>query len=315
MRVKYRFAAIALLLAGTASCSDPDTRPDPEDPPASTATSILITDTPFPYDLVARADLFIVRVTVGTDSGSTGGGCSSAMEVATPNRTIDLLALQRGVTALLDTVNLPAGDYGAVCVTINTDLSSLTLRDGRQLTGTSSPGIDWSGSGERILKSDVHEPIAIADSGGRILIHFDVGKSFIPLQDVEPPRSDSGFAFIATVSAFDPARTGSITGRLVATGAGGAPILNASVRALVGDTSQAEGTWFVAGTGATDSTGTFTLAYMSPSTRWAGANWVYTFAADAPLALGLSPVRIKGVEVLLGQSTNLGIVIAPSVSP
>ena len=45
-----------------------------------------------------------------------------------------------------------------------------------------------------------------------------------------------------------------------------------------------------------------------------GTNWVYTLAADAPVALGLA-IRVKGVEVLQGQSTNLGIVIAPSVSP
>lgn len=309
MRVLQRFIALSVLL-GVTACSDPDPIPDPEDPLPWTATSILLTDTPFPYDLVARADLFIVRVAVGTDSGSTGAGCTGAIEVAAPNRTIDLLALQHGTTALLDTITLPAADYRAVCVTINTDLSSLTLRDGRRLTGSTSPVIDWSGSGERIIKSDVPDPIAIADSGGSILIHFDVGRSFIPLQDVEPPRSDSGFAFIATVEALDPVRTGAISGRLVATEAGGAPVRNASIRAMVGDSSSAEATWFVAATGTTDSTGTFNLAYMSPSERWAGNGWVYIVAADAPTALGLSGVRAKGVNVTMGRTTNLGVLIA-----
>ncbi len=310
MRVTHKFAALALLLVGTATCSDPDPIPGSETP--STATSILITDTPFPYDLVERADLFIVRVTVGADSGSTGSACSGAVEVAAPNRTIDLLALQHGTTALLDTIKLTAGDYRAVCVTINTDLSSLTLRDGRTLTGASSPGIDWSGSGERIIKSDVPDPIAIADSGGNILIHFDVGRSFIPLQDVEPPRSDSGFAFIATVEAFDPSRTGSISGRLVATSAAGAPIVDASIRALVGDSSMAEGTWFVAATGTTDAAGNFTLAHLSPSSRWAGAGWVYILAADAPAPRELGPVRVKGVDVTTGHSTNVGVLYTPA---
>ena len=312
MHVTLKFAALVLLVAGTATCSDPDPLPsDSGNPATSTATSILITDTPFPYDLVEGADLYIVRVTVGTDSGSTGSGCGGAVQVAAPNRTIDLLALQHGTTALLDTFKLTAGDYRAVCVTINTNLSSLTLRDGRILTGTSSPGIDWSGSGERILKADVHDPIAIADSGGRILIHFDVGRSFIPLQDVEPPRSDSGFAFIATLEAFDPSRTGSITGRLVSPFAG-APIVNASIRALVGDSSMAEGTWFVAGTGTTDADGNFKLAYLSPSSRWAGPGWVYNLAADAPAIMGgLAPLRVKGVDVTIGHSTDLGVLVMP----
>lgn len=312
MRVISRFVALTLLVAATATCSDPD--PADSGTP-STATSIMITDTPFPYDLVARADLFIVRVTVGTDSGSTGSACSGAVEVAAPNRTIDLLALQHGTTALLDTFKLTAGDYRAVCVTINTDLSSLTLRDGRTLTGTSSPVIDWSGSGERIIKADVHDPIAIADSGGNILIHFDVGRSFIPLQDVEPPRSDSGFAFIATVEAFDPSKTGSISGRIVAGSAAGAPVVNASIRALVGNPDNAEGTWFVAGTGTTDAAGNFKLAYLSPSTRWAGAGWEYILAADAPTALGLGPVRVKGVEVTTGGAADLGVLVAPAPAP
>ncbi len=312
MRVTHKLAVLAVLVAGTATCSDPD----PADSGApSSATSILITDTPFPYDLVARADLFIVRVTVGTDSGSTGSACTGAVEVAAPNRTIDLLALQHGTTALLDTIKLPAGDYRAVCVTINTDLSSLTLRDGRTLTGTSSPGIDWSGAGERILKSNVPEPIAIADSGGNILIHFDVGRSFIPLQDVEPPRTDSGFAFIATVEAFDPSRTGSISGTLRATSGMGAPIANASIRALVGNPDNAEGTWFVAGTGTTDAAGNFTLAYLSPSTRWASAGWAYILAADAPTGMGLGPVRVKNVDVTVNRYTELGVLVAPEAAP
>lgn len=316
MRVTPTIPALVLLIVATATCAGPDPLSrDPEAPLPSTATSILITDTPFPYDLVARADLFIVRVAVGTDSGSTGSSCSGAVEVAAPNRTIDLLALQHGTTALLDTITLPAGDYRAVCVTVNTDLSSLTLRDGRILTGTSSPGIDWSGSGERIIKADVPDPIAVADSGGNILIHFDVGRSFIPLQDVEPPRSDSGFAFIATVEAFDPGKTGSISGRLVSTSAAGPPIVNASIRALVGDSSMAEGTWFVAGTGTTDAAGRFTLAFLSPSTRWAGPGWVYILAADAPTPLGLGPVRVKGVDVTAGRPTDLGVLAAPSTAP
>ena len=287
LRVTPKFAVLALLVAGTATCSDPD--PADTGTP-STATAIMITDTPFPYDLVERADLFIVRVTVGTDSGSTGSACSGAVEVAAPNRTIDLLALQHGTTALLDTFKLAAGDYRAVCVTINTDLSSLTLRDGRTLTGTSSPVIDWSGSGERIIKSDVPDPIAIADSGGNILIHFDVGRSFIPLQDVEPPRSDSGFAFIATVEAFDPSKTGSISGTARADECSRRADRERIDSCAGGRLEQAEGTWFVAGTGTTDAAGNFKLAYLSPSTPLGGrAAGCTSWRPMRPTALGLGP--------------------------
>lgn len=56
--------------------------------------------------------------------------------------------------------------------------------------------------------------------------------------------------------------------------------------------------------------GNFTLAYMSPSSRWAGAGWVYILAADAPTGLELDPVQVKGVGVTIGQSTDLGVLVA-----
>ena len=305
MKLLRRFTSLTLLAAATVTCSDSG------NPSTAGTTAILITDTPFPYDWVARADLYIVRVTAGTDSGTTGGGCTGAAEVAAPNQTVDLLALQRGTTALLGTATIPAGQYRSVCVTVNTDLSSLTLRDGRVLTGTSSPVIDWQSSGERIIKADVYDPISVADTGGTILIHFDVGQSFIPLQDVTPPRSDSGFVFIATMSAFNPATTGSISGRIVAGTPGGAPITDASIRAFVGDSANPEGTWFVAATGTTDADGNFKLAYLLPSSRWTGAGWVYILAADPPTASGRGPARVKGVVVTAGTETALGELVAP----
>lgn len=295
---------LAAVIAG--GCADSQTPP----PPLG-STDILIADTPFPYDVVAEANLFVVRVEAGIDSGAGGGSCTNATVVATPNRQIDLLALQGGITATLGTADLAAGDYRAVCITINTDLSNLVLRDGRILTGTSSPVIDWSGSGERIIKADIFDPIPVTDSGGTILIHFDVGKSFIPLQDVFPPRTDSGYAFIAVTEALNPAATGSISGTVVATTSGGTPLPHASIRAMVGDSSQSENTWFVAGTGTTDTTGHFRISYLSPSTRWAPPGWVYNLVADAPSKTSFLPVTIKGVTVVAPSETPLGEIVLP----
>ena len=300
---RFRVLLSGLVVIG---CGDTDGPPGP-----GGLTSILIADTPFPYDIVAEANLFVVRVEAGIDSGSTGGGCTNAAVVATPNRRVDLLELQGGIVATLGQVSIPAGDYRAVCITINTDLSNLVLRDGRILTGTSSPVIDWSGSGERIIKADIFDPIQIADTGGTILIHFDVGKSFIPLQDVLPPRIDSGYAFIAVTEALNPAATGAISGTVVATTTGGTPIPHASIRVMVGDSSLPENTWFVASTGTTDTTGHFKIAYLASSSRWVPQGWVYNLAADAPSTAGLLPVVIKGVVVDAPDETSLGEIVLP----
>ncbi|MEO8635431.1 MAG: DUF4382 domain-containing protein [Gemmatimonadales bacterium] len=304
----HRHHGVALMLAGLVvfGCSDSGSPPDVEG-----LTSVQITDTPFPYDVVEHANLFIVQVEAGTDSGSGGSGCTNATVVATPNRTIDLLALQGGTTATLGETKLSAGDYRAVCITINTDLSSLVLRDGRILTGTSSPVIDWSGSGTRIIKADIFDSIPVTDSGGTILIHFDVGKSFIPLQDVFPPRTDSGYAFIAVTEALYPPHAGSISGTVVGTASGGTPIPHSSIRAMVGDSAMAENTWFVAGTGTTDTTGHFKIAYLAPSSRWAPQGWVYNLVVDAPSTTSFLPVTTKGVTVVAPTETPLGEIVLP----
>ena len=45
--------------------------------------------------------------------------------------------------------------------------------------------------------------------------------------------------------------------------------MHASVRLMVGVPSAGAGTWFVAATGTTDDAGSFTLAYVIPSSYWA----------------------------------------------
>jgi hypothetical protein len=275
------------------------------------SVSVLLTDSPFPFDLVARADLYVVSVSAGTDSGSTGGACTNARVIATPNRTFDLLALQRGTTATLATAELPAGDYAAVCMTINVDSSSLTLKDGRVLRGNTSPVIDWSAQGlsERILKADLFRPITVTDNGGTFIIHFDVGKSFIPLSDVEPPRADSGYAFVPALEVIDPASTGTVTGEVVDGGAGQTSLMNASVRLMVGVPSAGAGTWFVAATGTTDDAGAFTLAYVIPSSYWASHGWSYIVEVNAPSTMSRSIARRSPVTVLPGTPTDVGTIV------
>jgi uncharacterized protein DUF4382 len=303
-RIRVRRAQLLVMVASASVACSSSNGPGVPDH----GTSVLLTDTPFPYDLVSRADVFVVDVRAGTDSGTTGSACGNATQIVAPNRSFDLLALQRGTTALLGEAQLPAGQYRSVCITINTDLSSLTLRDGRQLTGSTSPKVDWSGAGERIIKADIFEPIPVADTGGTILIHFDVGRSFIPLQDVEPPRADSGFAFVAIVDAFNPAGTGSISGTLVG-GTGRTPIPNASLRVFVGDSGNPENTWFVVATGTSDPSGHFKLAFLTPSSYWPGSG--YILGADAPATTPYGPFRLSGVDVTAGAETSVGEVLLP----
>ena len=214
---------------------------------------VLLTDSPFPFDQMSRADLYIVRVTAGTDSGSTGSACSGAIPLAEPRQRFNLLDLQRGTTADLGQGSLPDGDYTAVCITINTDSSSLTLKTGQVLDHASDPGVNWSATGERIIKADIFRPIAVVDTTGTFVIHFDVGRSFIPAADVEPVGPEGWFYYVPAIDVVDPSTVGSVTGTVMS--GDSLPLAGASIRAMVGDPAMDPGTWYAAATGTSDGTG------------------------------------------------------------
>ena len=88
LSVKHVVGLLVLLVA----CSD---RSSPG-PTGENTTRVLLTDDPFPFDRVERVDLYVVSVSGSLTADTSAAG--SFVTMATPNRTIDLLALQNGVT-------------------------------------------------------------------------------------------------------------------------------------------------------------------------------------------------------------------------
>src|SRR5207248_51777 len=130
------------------------------------ATRTLLTDAPFPYDRIARVDLFVVSVSgsLSPDTGATAGG--NFVTLASPNRRINVLALQGGATDELGTTALATGAITAVRMVIDTDSSSITLKNGAVLTGRSTPGIHWqSSAGRPTLDALIHEQIRVPNTG------------------------------------------------------------------------------------------------------------------------------------------------------
>lgn len=82
---------------------------------------ILLTDAPFPYYRVSRADIYVVSVSLSTSTDTSAGAVGGAFTtVATPNKRINMLALQNGLTELLGTARLPVGSITAVRMVIGT---------------------------------------------------------------------------------------------------------------------------------------------------------------------------------------------------
>ncbi len=311
-RVQARVSAAALLLL-LAACGSDST--GVRNGSSGGSTRVLLSDDPFPYDRLARVDLYVVSIqaSLTSDTGAGGGGGGNFVTLAQPNRRFDVLALQNGTTAELGSVKLPAGAITAVRMVIDTDSSSITLKDGRVLTGGSRPGIQWqSSAGRPALNALVQEQLIVPDTGAVIVIDYDVGQAFIPLQVLDPASTDSSFVFSPVLRAVDAARTGSIGG--VVRSASGQPVRDASLTLYLGRAGTPENTWPSLATGKTDADGAFTLSFVTRSSYWQNTGWsgaTYFVAVDPPSSSGLGRTVVPAGTVEILQRTDLGTIILP----
>src|SRR3954465_6324433 len=134
--------------------------------PPKLTTGLLIvtaTDAPFPIDSVQSVNLLIVRVdmkqTASADAeyadATTPPGSDPShgwISAVTPNTSIDLVPLHGGATASLTSAKVATGTYRSIRLVLDTDRSSVTLKNGRVLTGTSNPSIQWPSAGRSGVK-------------------------------------------------------------------------------------------------------------------------------------------------------------------
>lgn len=258
---------------------------------ANPLAKILLTDAPFPFDTVERVDVYIISVAVSTQPDTGSSGDDSDWEiVAEPHRQVNLLELQRGDTALLGQREIPAGQYRAVRVILDTDSSAgIRYADGTQAQ------VHWNGPARQSIHAFVERPMEVSAAGTEIVIDFDVGRSF-HYNDLD----DGAFNFLPWLRAVNRAATGDIVGTVVRdTGGGNAPVSNATVSAW----GRGPDTWHVYSTGVTDAAGSYRLAYLLSGT--------YIVGVDPPAASGYASVLDSNVVVTSGATTTHHVTLAP----
>ena len=184
---KIMFTACACAVASIAmACSAADTGP------RATGTLVVqLTDAPFPTDSVKSVDIFVVRVdgrvadveeaaadaNVATEDESHSDGWKT---LATPNASVDLLALQNGVTSTLGEAKIDAAAYRGFRLVIDPSKSSVTLKNGMVLTSTSSPSVSFPSASRSGIKINVAAPVVVdAEATTTMVADFDVGSSFV----------------------------------------------------------------------------------------------------------------------------------------
>ncbi|MGH7539833.1 MAG: DUF4382 domain-containing protein [Gemmatimonadota bacterium] len=145
--------------------------------------TVLLTDAPFPFDLVAEANVTISRVEVVGDAG--------VQVVAEGEQQLNLLDLQNGVTATLGSAVLPEGGVSQIRLIV-TD-ASVVLTDGATFDLTVPSGAQ---TGIKILT-----PNAEIEAGAETTatLDMDVSESFIVQGSVETVAGIDGFLFTPVV--------------------------------------------------------------------------------------------------------------------
>ncbi len=166
---RLNLTLLMLAVLGTACYKDDSSGPANRRPMAK----VLLTDSPFPYDTVDRVDIYVVSISASTQSDTaTSADSMSWVTITAPHRTFNLLDLQQGTTALVGEGELPADQYRAVRLVINTDSSAVIG------VGGSPRLVHWNGPAIQAIHAFVENPVAVPEQGAEIVIDFDVGRSF-----------------------------------------------------------------------------------------------------------------------------------------
>ena len=183
MKLKF-LTAFTLAFAALAGCSDNALSP------GEGRIAVRMTDAPFPLDEVESISMFVVRVEAKAQSTTEedadvdveDGDASNDgwIVLATPNEAFDLMDLRSGVTVFLGDEDVPVGAYHSIRLILDTDKSSVTLKNGMVLTGTSSPSIMFPSAGKSGIKVLFNTPIDVLDGQTvDVLLDFDAEQSFV----------------------------------------------------------------------------------------------------------------------------------------
>jgi len=190
---QWRMMVLATAALGAAAlpmaCSDSSSTA-PLDARNAGTVVVRLTDAPFLSDSVSRVDMFVVGVDARTADVDDAGadtdlddGASAAhgwQAIATPNASFNLLSLQSGVATTIGQDVLAAGTYSGFRLIIDPTRSSVTLKNGQVLSGSTTPGITFPSASRSGIKIVLSQPLVVVPgTTTSLLVDFDVNSSFV----------------------------------------------------------------------------------------------------------------------------------------
>ena len=225
--------------------------------------------------------------------------CSGASHFSAVIRSaaINLLSLQGGVTTNLGTSTLSSGSYNGFRLVLDTQKSTVTLKDGTVLTGGS--GIIFPSAAQTGIKINLDAPIRVTQDSSVMILDFDVGSSFVLRGN---SIKNNGLLFKPVIRAVATELTASATGSVRSVSVTGPAVAGATVDVLkagtvVTDTVAAN----VVASTATDAAGAYRFSFLLPGT--------YVVRATPPAASGFKPALLTGGLTVASGAALTGQVI------
>lgn len=314
MRPGYR--TLAICLSGLIACVLPSlgvTGCDGKGLGGTGELKVLITDKPFPVDLIEEAIITITRVEVrraGVDEDAVDDGEdaddheaddeaddaeqddeSPWITIQEGDREFDLLDLRNGKTDLLADAEIPAGTYDQMRLIVTQGTIVIGEGDSRREFVLKVPSGPQTG-----IKLHFEFEVA-ADEPTTLLLDVDLSRAFQPIPggDIDDLDGIRSFTFSPSIAMrlINIIEAGSITGTV--TGTAGAPVPDATVTASM-DGQEVTST-------VADANGAYTLLGLPPGT--------YTVTV---FATGYSEAQMTDVVVTAGNTTegvDFALVAAP----
>lgn len=298
-RISRAVVGSLLGIAAVTACSDTITS-------NTGRLTVKLTDAPFPFAEVSRVDMHVVRIDARTQSvseseasdASDNGGWTT---IASPNALINLLSLQGGVTTNLGTTSLATGNYNGFRLVLDTQKSSVTLKDGTVLTGGN--GIVFPSAAQTGIKINLDAPIQVTQDSSVMILDFDVGSSFVMRGN---SIKNNGLLFKPVIRAVATELTGVLTGSVRSTSATGPAVAGATVDVLKDGTALTDtvAANVVAST-SSDASGNYRFSFLLPG--------AYEVRATPPAASGFKPaLLVDGVTITSGATAaDKVIVVVP----
>ncbi len=191
--------------------------------------NVLITDAPFPFDLVEEANITVRMIDARRQAVSEDQ--EATFEVLYEgNETINLLELTNGVTKSLGEVEVPVGTYDLVRVYVTQ--ASIRLVNGKEYE-LKVPSGEQTG-----IKVFIRPNIQVVNQlSTDLLLDVDVSKSFVLKGNIENADNVTGFNFKPVIRAKNMSTTGTLTGTVTELLEDiASPLEGAEVSVMVADT-------------------------------------------------------------------------------